>query len=74
MAQPKYNQPDARQLVRRVSVCPLPDDETSNASLALSYTGTQLDYIEATLNGDTWRKTLTWTDGNMVAVSAWVLQ
>jgi hypothetical protein len=40
----------------------------------MSYTASVLDYIEKTLDGVTYRKTLTWTGGDLTAVSVWVVQ
>lgn len=65
---------EARRLVRRVSVSPLPADAAENASFTLSYTASVLDYIEKTIDGVTYRKTLTWTGSDLTAVSAWVAQ
>lgn len=45
-----------------------------NPAYVLSYTGSQLDYVEATVLSITYRKTLTWTGSNLTAVSAWVVQ
>lgn len=65
---------DLREVQRVADLGSLPDDVGSNASFALSWTGTQLDYVEKTLLGVTWRKTLTWGGGVLLAVSEWVEQ
>ena len=49
-------------------------EEGPNASLVLSWTGDELQYIDKTIGEITWRKTFTWSGGNLVAVSDWVEQ
>ena len=42
-----------------------------NSSLALTYTGGNLTKIEKTVGATTYTKDLTWTDGNLTAVTTW---
>lgn len=51
---------------------PVSADE--NPSFDLSYTGSQLDFVDMTVNGTVYRKTLTWTGSNLTAVTVWVKQ
>jgi len=46
-------------------------DNTSNASLALTYTGEDLTKITKTINGVNYEKTLSYTDGKLTSVSSW---
>ena len=69
-----FNHPDARGLLRRTSVCPVPTDGSSNASYALGYTGSNLTTIDKTVDGVTYRKTLGYTGSTLDTVSAWVEQ
>lgn len=45
----------------------------NNPSIYLHHDGAQYDYVEKTVQGTTYRKTLTW-DGSNLTVSAWVEQ
>ena len=49
-------------------------EEGPNPSLVLSWSGDELQWIERTIDGITYRKTFTWTSGNLTAVSVWVKQ
>ena len=73
MAVVKFNHPDERQLLRRVSVCPVPDDATGNASYVLGWTGSNLTTVQKTIAGVSWTQTLSY-DGsdNLTGVSVWV--
>lgn len=42
-----------------------------NGSLALSYTDGNLTQLDKTVGAVTYRKTFTWTGGNLTAVSTW---
>lgn len=46
-------------------------DNTSNASLVLTYTGEDLTKITKTINGVNYEKTLSYTDGKLTGVSSW---
>lgn len=47
----------------------------TNPSYAYSYDANyNLQYIDMTIGSDTYRKTLTYTDGRLTAESAWVKQ
>ena len=72
--QPKYTRVDQRNLERVVAMPLVPDDLSWNPSYVLAYTGSQLDTIDVTMNSITYRQTLTWTSGNLTAVSVWVEQ
>lgn len=74
MAQPKFTRTDERNLERVVPVCPVPDDGSVNASWAITWDGEEVDYIEKTMNGETWRQTYTYAGGVVTAISAWVEQ
>lgn len=65
---------DLHGVQRVADIGPLPDDPGSNKPYTLSWTGTQLDYVETTQHGVTWRKTLTWAGGVLTGVSVWVQQ
>jgi hypothetical protein len=48
------------------------DDKQNNASIAIAYDGSdQPITIEKVIGGITYTKTLTWTSGNLTAISAW---
>lgn len=48
-------------------------DNTANGSCVLTYDGSdQLIQIDKTVGDFVYRKTLTWTAGNLTAISAWV--
>lgn len=53
---------------------PAPQDAQENPSFALSYTGSDLTQIDMTVDGVTWRKTLTYVSGDVTAISVWVRQ
>lgn len=71
MPQPVVNEPDKRLLQRRVCVCPIPIDATGNASYDLTFTGSNLTQIDMTLNGVTYRRSLTYSSGMLDTVSTW---
>jgi len=48
------------------------DSIKNNSSFVLTYTGDDLTSVDMTIKGVTYRKTLTWTDSNLTAVSGWV--
>lgn len=71
----KLVHPDQRGLLRRVSVCPAPDDVTGNASYVLTYTaGGQLETITKTIGGISYTRTLTYTGTKLTGIGAWVEQ
>jgi hypothetical protein len=49
-------------------------EEGPDANLVLDWTSGDLDWIDKTVGGITYRKTFTWSGGNLVAVSDWVKQ
>lgn len=50
-------------------------EEGPNPSLVLDWTSGNLDWVERTVNGITYRKTFTWSaGGDLIAVSVWVKQ
>ena len=59
---------------RVVDVGPVPDAPSSNASYTLDWTGTTLNYVEKTLDGVTYRRTVTTVGGSITAISVWVAQ
>ena len=65
------NHPDARHLLRRVSVCPIPTDVSSNASYSFSYTNGRLTTISVTIDGTTYSRTLSYTNGLLTSVTTW---
>ena len=50
---------------------PPTDSSKNNPSYALSYTSDELTQIDITISGTTYRRTLTWTDNNLTAMSDW---
>ena len=49
-------------------------EEGPNPRIVLSWTGTQIDYIEKIVEDITYRKTITWAGGVITNVSEWVKQ
>ena len=49
-------------------------EEGPNPVITLSLTGTQIDYIDKTIEDITYRKTFTWAAGVIVTISEWVKQ
>lgn len=49
-------------------------EEGPNSSLDLTWSGDELIYIDKTIGEITYRKTLTWSGGNLVAISDWIEQ
>lgn len=48
---------------------------SNNQAFTLGWSGGELQYIEYTdTEGATWRRTLTWTSGELTELSAWVQQ
>jgi len=59
--------------VRKLGTLPFFDPkEGYDPSFVLSWTGDELDYIEKTIGEITYRKTFTWSGGNLVTMSEWV--
>ena len=70
----RQNPHDRRTILRVADTGPYPLDESSNCSIAITYSGDEIDYIEKTVDGETFRKTFTYTSGKVTAITAWVLQ
>lgn len=49
----------------------IPDDAPQTLAYNVDDT---LNYIEVTDGTNTWRQTYTYTDGNLAAISGWILQ
>jgi len=49
-------------------------EEGPNPELVLTWSGDELIYIDKTIGEIKYRKTLTWTAGNLTSISEWVEQ
>lgn len=70
----KQNANDSQGVNRVADVGPIPDDPSSNYSVALTHGGPSnaVDTITKTKDGVSWLKTLTYSGSNLVGVSTWV--
>ena len=57
-----------------VEETPPTDFTKNNPSITIAYSGDDIDYIEKTIDGVTYRKTFTYTGGNLTGISEWVEQ
>lgn len=66
---PAYRDPESRQMIYPAQAFP------GDLPQTLAYDGSgNLSTITVTDGTDTWTQTLTYTDGNLTGVSAWVKQ
>jgi hypothetical protein len=75
MANLEHQNPQDQQGILRVADAgTVPDDPASNYSIVLTRNGpsSKVDTITVTLQGISWRKTLTYTGSNVTSVSTWV--
>lgn len=73
MALDKQNPNDTQGVNRTADVGPIPIDPSSNYSIVLGYTGSNLTTVTKTKDGISYRKTLTYTGSVVTAVSTWVV-
>ncbi len=73
MAIERQNPQDTQGAERVADVGAIPDDPSSNYVTTLTYNGDgDVETIVLAKSGVTWTKTLTYTDGSLTGVSAWV--